>query len=85
MQASWIAPNAFVYTLTYHHAWIGSPDSIGANVVSATPVVVNIGEAGIRMPLSWGTFDIKGRLQDDQPRPDRGFLAAIETVLTVNF
>ena len=85
LQASWIAPNAFVYTLTYHHAWIGSPDSIGANVVSATPVVVNIGEAGIRMPLSWGTFDIKGRLQDDQPRPDRGFLAAIETVLTVNF
>ena len=83
LQASWIAPNAFVYTFTYHHAWIGSPDSIGANVVSATPVGVNIGEANLRMPLSRGSFDIKARLQDDQPRPDKGFMAAIETVLTV--
>ena len=82
LQASWIGPNAFVYTLTYHHAWIGSANSIGANAVSTTPITVNIGETRVRMPLSWGAIDVTGRLQDDQPRPDKGFLAAIEVALT---
>lgn len=84
LQASWIAPNAWTYTFSYHHVWIGSPNSLGANVVSTAPVAVNIGEARIRMPLSWGTLDIDARLQDDQPRPDKGFAASIEAALTVN-
>ncbi len=84
LQASWIAPNAWIYTFTYHHAWIGSPNSLGANIVSTTPVEANIGEARVCMPLSWGALDLQGRLQDDQPRPDKGFKATIEAALTVN-
>ncbi|MDE2163061.1 MAG: hypothetical protein KGJ53_07855 [Alphaproteobacteria bacterium] len=84
LQASWMAPNSWVYTFTYHHAWIGSPNSVGANVISTAPVEVNIGEARLRMPLSWGALDLQGRLQDDQPRPDKGFKATVEAALTVN-
>jgi hypothetical protein len=81
LQASWSGPHALTYTLTYHHA---SPNSPGANAVSTIPVTVNIGEARLRVPLSWGTIDIAGRLQDDQPRPDHGYLAAVEAMLTAN-
>jgi len=84
LQASWIAPNTSTYTFTYHHAWIGSPNSVGANAVSTTPVIVNIGEAKTGIPLPWGRLEFTGRLQDDQPRPDKGFMATIETVLTAN-
>jgi hypothetical protein len=84
LQASWIGSHAWVYTLTYHRAWIGSPNSVGANIVSTTPVTVNIGEARIRMPWSWGALDVAGRVQDDRPRPDKGFQAAVEASLIVN-
>jgi hypothetical protein len=82
LQASWSGPHALTYTFTYHRAWVGSAHSLGANTVSTRPVKVNIGEARIGMPLSWGTIDIAARLQDDQPRPDHGFLASIEAMVT---
>jgi hypothetical protein len=82
LQASWVGPRTLTYTLTYHRAWVGSSHSLGANAVSTLPVKVNIGEARLRMPLSWGTVDITGRLQDDQPRPDKGLARAIEVALT---
>ncbi len=88
LQASWIGPNAITYTLTYHHAAVGSPQSPGTNVVTTSPVTINIGEARVHVPLRLGErnvqFDIVGRLQDDQPRPDKGFLATVEAALTVN-
>ncbi len=84
LQASWIGPHDITYTLTYHHAAIGSPQSPGTNIVTTTPVTINIGEARVRMPFSWGAVDVTGRFQDDQPRPDKGFQAAIESALTIN-
>lgn len=83
LQASWIGPHSVTYTLTYHHAAIGSPQSAGTNIVTTSPVTINIGEARIQVPFSWGKLDVEGRLQDDRPRPEKGFKAAIETALTV--
>ncbi len=83
LQASWIGPRSIEYTLTYDHALIGSPQAPGANIVTTTPVTINIGEARIRVPFSWGSIDVATRLQDDQPRPDKGFVAAFETAFTV--
>ena len=88
LQASWIAPNNFSYTLTYHHAQISSsqnvPNPMGTwgNVVTTAPVTVNLGEARVKMPLKWATIEVAGRLQDDQPRPHHGFEAAVEAALT---
>jgi hypothetical protein len=52
------------------------------NVVTTAPVKINLGEARIKMPLSWATIELAGRLQDDQPRPDHGFEASVEAALT---
>jgi len=48
-------------------------------------VIVNMAEARVSLPLALNnrTFhlNLAGRLQDDQPRPHRGFAAAVEVVL----
>jgi len=85
LQASWINRHGWTYTLSYHHARISTPQTApGANIVTTSPVTVNLGEARVSIPRRWGTIDIAGRLQDDQPRPNRGFEASIETALTIN-
>jgi hypothetical protein len=84
LQASWVGPGDIVYALTYDHAWVNSPLApAGSNIISATPVVINLGEAKISFPFHGMDFDIAGRLQDEQPRPEHGFKASIEGGLRV--
>ncbi len=84
LQASWIGPNAITYTLTYDHASVGSIHSPpNANIVTTVPVTINLGEARVTFPFRGLNFDLAGRLQDDQPRPDRGFEASIEAAVRV--
>jgi hypothetical protein len=89
LQGSWTDAGGRFYELAVHHAVIGNSHSIGANIVSTKPVVVNMGEARLSLPfdLQGRTFhvDLDGRLQDDQPRPHSGFAAALEVALRVPF
>ncbi len=82
LQASWVAPNDWQYTFTYHHGWIGSPNSIGTNAVSTLPVEVNIGQVRLRLPLAGSFLDIAAGVQDDQPRPRKGFDATVDAAWT---
>jgi len=87
LQGSWTDEDGRFYELALHHATIGDSHSSGANIVSATPVLVNMGEARVSLPfsLSGRTYhlDLDGRLQDDQPRPHKGTAAALEAALRV--
>jgi hypothetical protein len=86
LQGSWSDAGGRFYELSLHHAVIGNPNATaGANIISTTPVIVNMGEARITLPLRFAKLDLAGRLQDDQPRPQRGFEASFEAALTVNF
>lgn len=84
LQASLVDARNITYTLTYHHASISSPNSIGANPITTAPVNINIGEARLSVPFTRLTFQVIGRLQDDQPRPDHGFAASIESIVSIN-
>ncbi len=84
LQMSWINDRNWVYTLSFHHAWISTPQNTTGNVVTTAPVAINLGETRVKFPLSWASFEIAGRLQDDQPRPKKGFEASIETAITIN-
>lgn len=86
LQGSWSDHADRFYQLSLHHAVIGSSHSLGANNVSPQPILINMAEARFSLPLAFGnrrTFhlDMAGRLQDDQPRPHRGFAAAVEVSL----
>jgi hypothetical protein len=85
--ARWQDVRDWSYTLSYYRASISSPNTptanspfnaAGANRVSAIPVTIDVGEARLRAPLERLSIDLAIRLQDDQPRPDRGFVAAGE-------
>jgi hypothetical protein len=89
--ASWIGWKNWAYTLTYYRASISSPNTptknspiaaSGANRVSAFPVTIDIGEARVHIPFDRLSIDLAARLQDDQPRPDRGFAGAGEIAIT---
>jgi hypothetical protein len=41
-------------------------------------MIANIGEARVSLPMPGFKVDLAARLQDDQPRPDKGFTASIE-------
>jgi hypothetical protein len=84
LQGSWSDTNGRFYELAVHHATIGNSHSVGANIVSTTPVLLNIGEARITLPVQGYKLDLAGRLQDDQPRPGRGFAASIEAALRMD-
>jgi len=82
LQASWSDPSGRFYELTLHHATIGTSHTpLGANIVSTTPVLLNLAEARIGIPWRGLRLDIAGRVQDDQPRPHSGFAAALEVGL----
>lgn len=90
--ASWAGPFNWTYTLTYYRASIGSPNSPYPdpysasgypNRVTTAPVTIDIGEAKVHFPFQKLSVDVAVRLQDDQPRPDRGFAAAGE--LAINY
>jgi hypothetical protein len=88
VQASFIDTHARSFSLTYHRANVSDPLNTAGNAVTAAPVAINLVEGRIGLPLRLRErtiqFDIAGRLQDDQPRPDKGFQASIEAALTVN-
>ena len=76
------------FSLTYHRADVSDPLNTVGNAVTAAPVTINLVEGRISLPLRLRErtiqFDIAGRLQDDQPRPDKGFQASVEAAFTVN-
>jgi hypothetical protein len=83
LQAAWSDAHDRFFELSLHHAVISNPNNLSGNVVTAAPVIVNMGELRVTLPLQGMKLDIAGRLQDDQPRPRRGFAAAIETALRI--
>lgn len=87
LQGSWSDEVGRFYELSLHHATIGSSHSIGSNILSPTPVLLNMAEARVSLPLELGAqgmkLDLAGRLQDDQPRPKQGFVAGIEASIRI--
>jgi hypothetical protein len=85
LQGSWTDAEGRFYEIAVHHATIGNSNSVGYNIISATPVVVNVGEARVSLPFTLNNrtikLDLAGRIQDDQPYPHSGFAAAIEIAL----
>ena len=88
LQGSWRDAAGRFYELSLHHATIGSSHSLGRNILSPTPVLINMGEARVSLPLAMGErglkLDLAGRLQDEQLRPNSGFAAAIEASLRLD-
>lgn len=95
VQADFTDEKSRSFSLTYHRADISDSSISNAttttwkNVVTTAPVTINLLEARTNLPLELRDRTLRlglvGRLQDDQPRPDRGFLASIEASLTANF
>jgi hypothetical protein len=85
LQGGWSDSEGRAYELTFDRAQISSPSTGLGNIVTTAPVTVDLGEARITLPFRDVNFVIAGRLQDDQPRPDHGFAASIETGLHLTF
>jgi hypothetical protein len=86
LQASWRDEDERSYELSLHHAQIMDPASPKTiNFVTTAPVEINMAEARVTLPFHHWKLDLAGRLQDDQPRPDHGFKAAIEAAIVYNF
>ena len=81
LQLGWSDDSGRYYQFTFHHANISDPPNPAGNVVTRAPVTINVGESRFTLPLPWFKFDLAFRLQDDQPRPSRGFAASVETAL----
>jgi hypothetical protein len=84
LQGSWTDPAGRFYQLTYHHADVNHPRNTLANVVSATPVRVNLAEARVTLPIARLKLDLAGRIQDEQPRPRRGSAVSVEAALRLD-
>jgi len=82
-QASWIDGGDRTYTLTFHHAEISTAQNLIGNIVTTSPVKIDMGVARVTIPFRAVKLDLEGRLQSDQPRPDRGFAASIEARVRV--
>ena len=84
LQGNWSDAAGRFYELSLHHATIASKQA-NVSYVTTAPVIVNMAEARISLPLTLGGrsthLDLAGRLQDDQPRPHNGFAAALEVAL----
>ena len=70
--------------MSYHHADVSHPLNTLGNVVTTAPVSVNLGEARMTLPLPGTKFDLAARAQDDQVRPRRGAVVAIEAALRLD-
>lgn len=86
LQAAWNGGSGRFYELSLHHAQISDAKiSLGgpaaSNIITTSPVNVNLAEARVTVPFRWLKLDLAGRLQDDQPRPQRGFAASFEANL----
>jgi hypothetical protein len=80
LQANWTDAADRFYELSLYHAAIGNHHS-DVNIVTQTPVLVNMAEARLSLPWQDWKIDLAGRLQDDQPRPHQGFAASAEIAL----
>jgi hypothetical protein len=85
LQLAWSDESGRYYQLTFNHADISDPQNPVGNVVTSAPVAIDLGEARFTLPLPWFKLDLALRLQDDQPRPDKGFAASVETGLHFSF
>jgi hypothetical protein len=87
LQTSWTADNDWTFEGSLHHAVISNPNNHTGNVVTTAPVIVNLAEARLAIPLpaTRMKLDLAARVQDDQPRPDKGATGAFEAALTANF
>ncbi len=81
LQGSWTDAADRFFQLSLYHANIGSRHSLGDNILSPTPVLLNMAEARVTLPLRNFKLDLAGRLQDNQPRPSHGFAASVEAAL----
>lgn len=90
-QTNYLRDDGTSYSFTYHHAEINRPGLMASansrNVVSTGPVIINMAESRTDMPLTWGDMDVQlsliGRVQDDRPKPDKGWLASAEARLSL--
>ena len=80
LQAGWSDSGDRAYELTFNRAQISTPYTGLANIITTAPVMVDLGRRR-SFPFRGVKFDIAGRLQDDQPRPNRGFAASVEGAL----
>jgi hypothetical protein len=83
LQGSWSDSGGRFYELSLHHANIGSIHSLRANILSPTPVTINLAEARVTLPWRWMKLDLAGRLQDNQLPPRNGFAASFEAGLRI--
>jgi hypothetical protein len=82
VQASFQDSNYWSYEFSYRHAAISNPQNLAGNVVTAAPAHINMAEARLGFPLRHVHLDLAVRVQDDQPRPERGFWASVEALLS---
>jgi hypothetical protein len=86
LQAAWIDDHNWTYEATLHHAIINDPNNKTGNVVSTVPVIVNLAEARVGIPLFKNLkLDLAARIQDNQPFPDHGMTGAGEAAVTIAF
>ena len=81
LQASVVNSEGVTWTFTYHHANVSDRENFLGNAVTTSPVLINLGEAKVSIPMSRASLSIAARVQDDQPRPHKGFTAAGEMAL----
>ena len=82
IQGSMQDSHGWSYTLSLHHAAVSNPNNTAPNVVTTAPVLINMAEARVSFPYRSFHIDLAARIQDDQPRPDKGFQAAIEAAIS---
>jgi len=85
LQASYRDGGNNIFTVTFDNAAVSNPHNLLGNVVTTAPVHINLFTARAEIPYRGMLFDIEGRVQDDQPRPDHGATAAIEAAAKVPF
>ena len=81
LQGGWRSRANWSYEVTYYHARISDPLNLSTNIVTTSPVAIDLGEARVTLPLQHQNFVLAARLASDQPRPDKGFLAAFELAM----
>lgn len=88
LQASTLDNNGRGFTFTYHRANVSNDCNIAGcalqiygNVVTTAPVTIDMLDAGITLPFRGMAVGVTARLQDDQPRPQRGFTGGVELSL----
>jgi len=81
LQGAWTDAGGRFWELSLHNAHVSNPNNVAGNVVTLTPVRINMAEGRVSLPWNGLTLDLALRLQDDQPRPAQGFDASFELAL----